>query len=269
MASYTMELKNYIEMFSQYDDTLPTREKIEIGRERLFDFEYPIFNEDYRKTFETNFIRKFYMREIGFETEGLFKFNLETWLLIHMPYFNRMFESELIEYDPLINSKVDVVHNKINDKNQNDTRNLSGISSSTGSNTSNANQQSDSEVLDDQFNRSLDSNNPDSRLAITSEDGVGVIEYASSIKENKDIGTKNSSGLMVGTSDDASVSDANAESSDILASNINDVEDFIQSRVGKIGVQSYSKMVMEYRLALIRVEKTLFDEMNELFMLVY
>jgi len=210
-----------------------------------------------------------------------------------MPYFNRMFESELIEYDPLINSKVDVIHNKIGGKNQNDSRDIVGSNvnvgskastanqTSEGTNVSNTNQQSDSEVLDDQFNRSLESNNPDSRLAITSNDGVGVIEYASGIKENKDVGSKNSSGTMVGNgtdtvnsiadveSNDATNSNTNVQSNDVLASVINETEDFVQSRMGKIGVQSYSKMVMEYRLALIRVEKTLFDEMNELFMLVY
>src|SRR4051794_36040800 len=111
MASYTMELRNYIEMWAQNED-LPTREIIERGRSKLFDFEYPLFDPDYKKVFETHFIRKFYMREIGFETEGLFKFQLETWLIINMPYFNKLFESEMLQYDPLSNTKLDVTHKK-------------------------------------------------------------------------------------------------------------------------------------------------------------
>ena len=106
MSSYTMQLKTYIEQASQ-TSTLSTRDKIEQGRTKLFDFEYPIFDETYKKVFETNFIRRFYMTEIGFETEGLFKFHLETWLLINMPYWNKMFESELLQFDPLTNAKMD------------------------------------------------------------------------------------------------------------------------------------------------------------------
>nr|prf protein p11,lower collar [Bacillus phage phi29] len=89
MSSYTMQLRTYIEMWSQGETGLSTAEKIEKGRPKLFDFNYPIFDESYRTIFETHFIRNFYMREIGFETEGLFKFHLETWLMINMPYFNK------------------------------------------------------------------------------------------------------------------------------------------------------------------------------------
>ena len=84
MASYTMTLGSYIEGHSQYEDNLSMKDKIELGRSKLFDFDYPLFTEDYRKIFETNIIRKFYMREIGFETEGLFKFYLETFLTVNM-----------------------------------------------------------------------------------------------------------------------------------------------------------------------------------------
>src|SRR5690606_30755344 len=69
------------------------------------------------------FIRHFYMREIGFETEGLFKFYLETWLLVHMPYYNQLFKSELIEYDPLSNSQVIVAHEQLKDRGHVEERN--------------------------------------------------------------------------------------------------------------------------------------------------
>ena len=117
MASYTMQLREYIEAQTQYHNCKNTQEKIEVGRCRLFDFDYPIFDEDYKKIFETNFIRNFYMRELGFETEGLFKFQLETWLNIHLPYFNKLWESEMLKYNPLHNASIDTTHNKKNDKN--------------------------------------------------------------------------------------------------------------------------------------------------------
>jgi hypothetical protein len=245
MSSYTMQLREYIENATQDQDTLSIRDRIEAGRTKLFDFDYPIFDPDYKKVLETHFIRKFYMREIGFETEGLFKFQLETWLLINMPYFNKLFESELIKFDPLVNSRTDVTHTTKKDK----TQNQQATSSATGT--------SNGQLSDQSFDRQLESNNPDSRLTITSQNGEGVIEYASSIQENSANGTKQSS------STDQSQVDQSANAT------INETEDFVQSRVGKIGVQSYSKMLNEYRDSLLRIENKMFSEMQELFMLVY
>ena len=104
MATYTMPLKAIIEQPTQNRNDLTLKQRLEVGRVNFFkDIDYPIFNENYRSEFETKFIRYFYNKEIGFETESLFKFELETWLQINMPYYNQLFESELLEYDPLTN----------------------------------------------------------------------------------------------------------------------------------------------------------------------
>src|SRR5699024_10011914 len=124
MASYTMQLRSYIERFSQFDEGLSLAEKIEIGRPKLFDFDYPIFDPSYKKTFETNFIRNFYFREIGFETEEMFKMRLETWLEINMPYWNEMFESQQIKYDPLTNTRIDTEYDRLNDKDREENRKM-------------------------------------------------------------------------------------------------------------------------------------------------
>jgi hypothetical protein len=248
MASYTMQLREYIEQASQ-DETLPIREQIEKGRPRLFDFDYPIFDTSYKKVFETNFIRNFYTREIGFETEGLFKFQLENWLSINMPYFNKMFESELKTFDPLTNYKMDVTQKKTIDRDQTQESTTDGNnkSTSTGSTTS------------DSFGRNLESNNPDSRLAITTEDGSGIIQYASGIDEATKKTTNDSDGEVT---DITNVTGS-------ATSTANEIEDYIESRTGKTGDKTYSKMIMEYRESLLRIEKKIFSEMQELFMMVY
>lgn len=317
MASYTMELREYIEQVTQYEVGLTQQQKIEHGRVKLFDFEYPFFDLGYKNVFETHFIRNFYMREIGFETEGLFKFQLESWLLINMPFFNKMFESELIEFDPLHNSKVDTTYTRITDKNKDDIRDITQNTTTNeigseiqhqdsvtdGISHSDSVQDSTSDEIgnkitahtqtDDNFKRDLKSNTPDTRLNITTNDGEGVITYASTIDEENqnnvrtnrtdDDVTKgivsNDVATNDGTSKTTSVSDAtndtvndvigNSTQNDTLNSVINETEDYIQHRVGKMGTQSYSKMLMEYRDALVRIERQMFDEMQELFMLVY
>jgi hypothetical protein len=241
MASYTMELREIVEMYSQDTEVMSARDRIEIGRKKLFDFEYPIFDPLYKGVFETNFIRTFYMREIGFETEGLFKFQLETWLLINMPYFNKMFQSELIDFDPLVNSKMSTNSSKNKD--------IDGTIGKTKSVESNK------ALNSDNFNRRLENDTPDSRLAITTADGSGVIEYASNITEDKGNSSANSTD--------------NVDVTDDTTSDITELETYVQTVEGKMGSQSYSKMMTEYRESLVRVENKMFKEMNQLFMLVY
>lgn len=265
-----MTLGDLIEQISYYDGApVSTAHRIEKARTKLFDFDYPIFDDNYKKVFETHFIRNFYMREIGYETEGLFKFYLETWLQIHMPYFNKLFESELIEFDPLENSNMDSTHNKRTDKTKNDTLDSKSKTSSVGKSDTTTEGSADSTTTEDNFSRELESNNPDSRLAITTNDGQGVIEYASKIDEESENNTVTGNTSTSATENTNINNTDDTTRNDTAVSEINDVEDFIMHRAGKIGVQTYSKMLQEYRQSFIRIEKQMFEEMQQLFMLVY
>jgi hypothetical protein len=166
-----------------------------------------------------------------------------------MPYFNKLFESELKTFDIFSNYKMDVTNKKTVDRDQTQESTTDGnnTSTATGNTTS------------DSFGRNLESNNPDSRLAITTEDGSGVIQYASGIDE----ATKKTTNDSTGETIDVTTVTGNATST------INEIEDFIESKTGKIGNDSYSKMLKEYRETLLRIEKKIFNEMQELFMLVY
>jgi hypothetical protein len=256
MASYTMQLSEYIEMWSQESD-ISVRERIETGRPKLFDFQYPFFDADYKSVFETNFIRKFYTREIGFETEGLFKFQLESWLLINMPYFNKLFESELLKFDPLMNSSMETTSTRNVDKDE--QVDLTTNTDATSTNKQNIN----GTQTDNTFNRQLENNTPDTRLAITTADGRGVIEYASSIKEGTLNNETNTESNMDGSSTDSRDISGNT------TTDITELETYVQNRVGKTGSMSYSKMLQEYRESFLRIENKIFEEMQQLFMLVY
>ena len=97
MAQYTLTLKQLKE------NNVP-----------LFNFNYPIFNEEYRSILEDKITRHFYFREIGFETIGRFLFELETKLNEIMPFYNKMYESTLLEFDPLLNYQVKETYEKLN-----------------------------------------------------------------------------------------------------------------------------------------------------------
>lgn len=253
MAEYTMELREYIEQFSQTETGLSHATIIETGRPNLFDFDYPIYDENYKKDFETHFIYNFYTREIGFEAEGLFKFKLENWLNINMPYFNNLFESELLTYDPLTNSKMDGTNDKTDNKTL--TGKITGTDNATNNGSNNAT------VTDDNFERRIASDNPDSRLALTANDGEGVIEYANEIDEQNTNNSRTVSG---------SNNDTVSSTSEVDTNNTEDgTENVTTHREGKLGVVSYAKLLQEHRATFLRIEKEIFAEMQELFMGVY
>lgn len=288
MATYTMQLREIIERAVESERdyyTSSNNDIIEKGRKQLFNFDYPIFDENYRKVFEKHFIRTFYMREIGFETEGLFKFQLETWLQVNMPYFNKLFESERITYNPLANTIMQRKRNTGKDTERTDKRKTDDETESTTetegdektTNESKETTKDDSETKADNFNRTLDQNTPDSRLEISTENGEGTIEYASNIQEsmddNKQQTKSDSTTEQEGTSNRDENETIDYESSskgtDDLDSKINETSDYLENEIGKIGEISYPELIQKHRDAFLRVEGEIFREMNQLFMLVY
>lgn len=63
----------------------------------IFDFDYPFFDEEYRKKFENDFIDYFIVEEIAHETIGLFKLRLKSKLNLIMPTYNKLYETQFIE----------------------------------------------------------------------------------------------------------------------------------------------------------------------------
>ena len=56
----------------------------------FFNFNFPFYDETKRAEFEQNFLRHFYMREIGLETIDYFMLRLEDKLNTIMPYYNKL-----------------------------------------------------------------------------------------------------------------------------------------------------------------------------------
>lgn len=84
-------------------------EIIEEARPILFDFKYPIYNDDEKgeerkKELETKIIKHYYLYEIGFETYMRFKLALDEAMNRIMPFYNEMYKSLNFQNDnPLSN----------------------------------------------------------------------------------------------------------------------------------------------------------------------
>lgn len=80
---------------------LKKKNVIDRSFQKVFDFEYPIFDEAYRPVLEKKILNHYYMREIGAETIGLWQHYLDQKLNEVMPYYNQLYESQLLEFNPL------------------------------------------------------------------------------------------------------------------------------------------------------------------------
>ncbi len=83
--------------------------------ENIFNFDYPIFDENYRYILNKKILQHFYTREIGEETVGLWKLRMCQTLNEIMPYYNKLYKSELDEINPYYNIDITKTGNKNKD----------------------------------------------------------------------------------------------------------------------------------------------------------
>ena len=111
MSKYTTELRFICETEAGLSESVgynDTAQVIATARPKIFSFDYPIFDAAYKPTLETKIIRHFYTREIALETYGLWKLKLEAKMNEIMPYYNQLYKSELLEFNPLYDTDINV-----------------------------------------------------------------------------------------------------------------------------------------------------------------
>lgn len=114
MAKYTTAVRTICEVNAGltegkgYDSV---DEVIKSAIPKIFSFDFPIFDESYRIPLCVKILKHYYMREICEETVGLWKLRLDTRLNEIMPYYNELYKSTLLEFDPLIDTKLDKTYN--------------------------------------------------------------------------------------------------------------------------------------------------------------
>ena len=64
---------------------------------------YPIFDENYRTPLNAKIVEHFYFREIGQETPALFRRFLNRKMNEIMPFYNQLYKSALLDFDPFNN----------------------------------------------------------------------------------------------------------------------------------------------------------------------
>ena len=221
---YTVSVRWIVESYSQEAPDITTDQKIAIALPKIFNFDFPIYDESYRLTFENKLIRHFYFHEINITSIGRWKFMLREKLNLIMPVYNKMYEAVAIKYDPLIDTQMHETYTRNN--------NLTSDSSTNG-NVTQKDTSNNSQVYSD--------------LPQTTLHGG---DYATNSTQNE--GTANSTQNASQT--------ANATSSN--------KETYEHDNTG-FSSRSQQALLMEYYESLRNVDEMVFNELRELFMLIY
>lgn len=142
MAKYTTELRSICESYAGLKQEVgynAVASVIEQARPKIFDFNYPIFDPNYKSVLETKIIQHYYTREISVETVGLWKMRLWSKMCDIMPYYNQLYESAALQYNPLYDVEYTKEGTRDGEANKTSDGTGSGNVHVTGDNTERAN----------------------------------------------------------------------------------------------------------------------------------
>lgn len=256
MSKYTTEVRFICESsaglvesggYSKIDEI------ITLAIPKVFDFEFPIFDEAYRNVLCRKILKHYYTREIGAETVGLWKHWLNTKLNEIMPYYNKLYESELLEFNPLYD--VDITRTRkgttVGIKNEEGETSQLGNVVRTGSGTGNSSNNGTNTHYD--------------YYSDTPQGGVGNLEdltYLTNARKTTD--TDTTQGTTGYT--DSGETDSSLAGTSKVDSTINNTEDYLETVKGKQGGNNYAKLLEEYRATFLNIDMRIINDLSDLFM---
>ena len=235
MSKYTTEVRFICETAYGLEESKGANSVDEILDkvvDKIFNFDFPIFDENYRKVLEIKILKHFYTREIGFETVGLWKLKLNTKLNEIMPLYNQYYKSELLEFNPLYNA--------------NYTKTGRGKNEGTNEQTGN------------------DRNTRNGKVKTTSE---SMSRY-SDTPQGSISDLKANTYLTNATIDDMSSGSESGETSEADRTNsgeYRDLREYADSVQGMIG-SSGSKLLEDFRKTFMNIDMLVISDLESLFM---
>jgi hypothetical protein len=207
-----------------------------------------------REELNTMILNHYRYREIGFETVGRFIEELEYTLNEIMPYYNQLYMTTDLDYEILfnVNYEKSIVVDRDGTQTANANSSSQGINKVTSSDSTNG----------DSYNKSTDSDTPQSQLTITNKN-IDSVDYASSVQFGHSTTETN------GTSESNSNSDVESSSTGTTINK--DKEMSTEITKGNYGQVSYQSLIRQYRELITNVTKRIIEdrEIASLFMLIY
>lgn len=275
MSKYTTELRYICETEAGLSESAgysKIKDVIAKAIPKIFDFDFPIFDENYRNVLETKILKHYYTREIGLETYGLWKLKLDTKLNEIMPFYNQLYKSALLEFNPLY----EVDYSKTGNRDSSGTRDNTENNSETYDESTDTNESHD-ESTTNSNDGTLTKGTTTTTTNYFSDTPQGAISNVidgtyltnatyNAVGNTGSDNTSNSGSIdFEGSSNSKNEKDGSRKGSKTSNSNLTDTESYLESVRGKMSSKSYSALLMEYRETFINIDMMLIEELSDLF----
>ena len=264
-ASGLLESKGYNDIESIIAKAIP----------KIFNFNFPIFDENYRSVLETKILKHFYTREIGEETVGLWKLRLNTRLNEIMPYYNKLYKSELLEFNPLSTANSTRTKKTDYDSNRNENENISDTNSSNRTITNNAEVNTTNNSTTTGTGSGTSNNTSTDLYSDTPQGSLSGIEsntYLTNARKVTDNGsttsnTSNTNSSTEKTESSESGTDNRSGTYGRIRGNtdaLSSTEDYLETFVGYEGT-SASDLLLKFRETFINIDMMIVNDLEDLF----
>nr|UWG25159.1 MAG: hypothetical protein [Bacteriophage sp.] len=213
---------------------------------KVFNFDFPIFDENYRQVLCRKILKHYYTREIAHETVGRWKLALNAKLNEIMPYYNQLYKSELLEFNPFYD--VDLTRSREGSGTSNRTSNNTETNSGTSKNVSSDSSTSNTDTLNrfsDTPQNSMDTQGIADSVPLTTVTKVN--EDNTTTNESTDTLTRNDTKTGNGTE------------------NINNTDKYIETVKGKQGTENYSSLLKKFRETFLNIDMMIINDCSDCF----
>lgn len=269
MSKYTTELRFICEQLANESDSKGYSDVssiIEKARTKIFSFDYDIFSDAYKSILETKILKHFYLREIAYETYGIFKLKLENKMQQIMPYYNKLYLSEDSITEPLKDFSRSHTTNRTDDTSSSEKNNTTNNTNTTNATTSNTTTNASSE------NKSESVNTKKNRYSDTPQGGLSGIEdntYLTNVTLDDSSDRKNANASEKNITDETlnnTQTIASTNSNDkTLTNKLTSVFEELESGNN----QSQSDLLIKYRETFINIDMMIINELEELFLQIW
>ena len=239
---------------------------------KIFTSKAPFFDESYRSLLCQKILKHYYFREICCETVGIWKVWMNERLEMIMPYYNQLYESAKLEFDPLNDVNVTRKHDRTVDgteeRNGETTDTSNGTRKVTGTNDTNETGTSKTTTSgkSDETKRDLYSDTPQG--AITGLENENYLTNARKITDGVTSSGNENTNTTKNTDNhytENETTNNTKNGTNKVTGTSNTTEDYLETLVGKQGGVTYSKMLMDFRDTFLNIDMLVIDEFKDLF----
>lgn len=260
MAAFTTEVRTICEQFAgmvEHTGADDMEMAISQSWKQIFGENWNTHDPLYKEVLCGKILRHYWMREIGAETVGLWLHWLRTRMNEIMPYYNQLYKSALIEFNPIHDYELTHKSQRVHDGNTTtETEEITETENTTDAEGTNQNT-NNSESTRQNINKFNDT--PQGQLTsvldgtyltnATVDDGTGTV---------KTTVTANQTGKVIGAGTTTGASSG--------VSTVKNTEDYTLTISGKTGGKSYSKLLTEFRETLLNIDMMIINDLSDLFM---